>query len=90
MNAIGDTPDALNGEGFQAYALGYITWEKSSELSRADFDKLVINAVQSVDMSKLSPEEKSAIDAHLTKVKQMMVKAFDLGRRDAKMSPCPY
>lgn len=90
MKAIGDTPDALNNQEFEAYSLGYLTWQKSNDLSRADFDKLVIKAYQSEDLSELSADEQAQLNAYLAKIKQILVKAFEAGRHDAKMSPCPY
>jgi hypothetical protein len=86
----GSSAKDLQDEAFQAYALAYLTWEKPTQVSRADLDKMVIKAVQSVDMTSLSSAERAQIDAYLVKFKRMMLKAFDLGRHDAKTSPCPF
>ncbi|SRR5712692_9322956 len=80
----------LSDEEFEAYGFGYIMWDKSKEVSRTDFDKMVINAARSVDEKSLSAAERAQVDAYLVKFKTMMVKAFDLGRHDARISPCPY
>lgn len=88
--ALGDSANNLDDEEFQAYTLGYLTWDKSSQVSRADFDKMVITAVRGVDQSKLSAAESARLDAYFVKFKRMMVKAFDLGRHDATLSPCPF
>lgn len=75
---------------FQAYSFAYVSWEKSTEVSRASFDKMVVDVARSVDLTKLSPNEKVQFDGYIVKLKRMMLKAFDLGRRDAKTSPCPF
>jgi len=73
---------------FEAYGFGYLTWEKSTEVSRADFDKMIMKVVHSVDQKSLSAVERERLEAYLVKFKSMMLKAFDLGRHDARISPC--
>lgn len=90
MTPLGDSAKDLDEEAFEAYSFGYITWEKSREVSRADFDKMIINAVQKTNQDGLSSAERAQLNAYLVKVKRMMVQAFDLGRHDAKTSPCTY
>lgn len=80
----------LDQQEFEAYSFGYITWDKARDVSRASFDKMVVDAVNSVDESKLSPVDRIQLDPFLVKYKRAMVKAFDLGRQDAKKSPCPF
>jgi len=80
----------LQDQEFKAYGFGYITWEKSKDVSRADFDKMVISATHSADETSLSSTEKAQLDAFFAKYKRLMSRAFDLGRHDAKISPCPY
>ena len=80
----------LDRQEFEAYSFGYITWDKSKDVSRASFDKMVVDAVNSVDESKLSPAERIQLDPFLVKFRRMMVKAFDLGRQDARKSPCTF
>ena len=87
--ALGGDKD-LDEEEFKAYSFGYITWEKSKEISRADFDKMMIKAAHAADEYKLSSADRTQLDALLVKYKRVMVKAFDLGRHDAKISPCPF
>jgi hypothetical protein len=82
--------DDLQKEEFEAYSLAYLTWEKPTQISRASLDKMVIHADSSVDKSKLSSAQRTQFDAFMVKYKRMMLKAFDLGRHDAKISPCPY
>lgn len=80
----------LDEQEFEAYSFGYITWDKSKDVSRASFDKMMVDAVNSIDESKLSPAERIQFDPFMVKFKRMMVKAFDLGRQDANKSPCPF
>jgi hypothetical protein len=80
----------LQEQSFEAYSLAYLTWEKPKQISRASLDKMVIKADSSVDKSKLSSAERNQFDAFMVKYKRMMLRAFDLGRHDAKISPCPY
>jgi hypothetical protein len=80
----------LEEEAFSAYSLAYLTWEKPNNVSRASLDKMVVDSVQSQDLSTLSPADRAKIDAFVVKLKRMMLNAFDLGRHDAKASPCPF
>lgn len=41
----------LDEQELEAYSFGYITWDKSKGVSRASFDKLVVDAVNSVNES---------------------------------------
>jgi len=82
--------EELQDEAFKAYSFAYVTWEKSTEVSRASFDKMFVNSVNSVDLTKLSSGERVQLDMYMVKDKRMMLKAFDLGRHDAKTSPCPF
>jgi hypothetical protein len=83
--------EELGDDAFKAYSFAYVTWEKQTDVSHASFDKLVVDAVHSQDLLKsLSPEDRAKADAYLVKFKRMMLKAFDLGRHDARTSPCPF
>jgi hypothetical protein len=86
---MGDTKDEEENEAFSAYALAYLTWDKPTPPSRADIDKMVIKAAHTADNENLSSHDRARLDAYLVKLKNMMLKAFDLGRQDAKTSPCP-
>lgn len=80
----------MDDDAFSAYSLAYLTWDKPTGISRADFDKKIDDSVRSTDLTNLSEVEKAGFDAYFVKYKDMMLRAFDLGRRDAEMSPCPY
>lgn len=80
----------LEKQAFSAYGMGYLTWDKSEQVSRASLDKMVIDAVGSQDLTQLSSDDRATFEAYTVKFKRMMLKAFDLGRHDANLSPCPY
>lgn len=80
----------LQQEAFNAYSFAYITWDKPKQVSRATLDKILIDADRSVDKRKFSSAEQAQFDAYMVKYKHMKLKAFDLGRHDARTSPCPY
>jgi hypothetical protein len=73
----------LQNQVFQAYGLGYILWDKP--FSRADYDKMVMGA-----LGKISPSDRAQLAPLLVKFKRMVIKAFDMGRQDARRSPCPF
>jgi hypothetical protein len=89
---IKDQPSdsSLDKEAFEAYSFAYLSWDKAEKSSRASFDKMVIDAANKVDKSGFSQAQRIQLDAYLVKYKHMMLKAFDLGRHDARISPCPY
>lgn len=80
---------------FSAYSLGFLTWEKSKEVSQADYDKS-IGAVtdafktENENLKDVSPVEKAQLDMFKLKIKRMSSKAFAVGRHDAQLSPCPF
>lgn len=82
----------LGEQAFGAYSLAYLTWNKP--FSRTDLDKLVVKAVDSVvnspEWKRMSASERAQLDELLVKLKRMMLRAFDMGRHDARSSPCPY
>jgi hypothetical protein len=80
----------LETEAFQAYSLGFLTWDKPKQMSRGRLDQMIVNAVKSVDISKLTVAEKAQLEQYLVKFKRMMLSAFELGRHDAKISPCIF
>jgi hypothetical protein len=93
IEELGDSRDQLQQEAFSAYSLAYLTWEKPRNVSRASLDKMVMDVVNSVtssspDLKNLSASERAQLDTYLVKFKRMMLKAFDLGRHDARLSPC--
>jgi hypothetical protein len=38
---------------------------------------------------ELSADERIYFEGHMEKVKRMMLQAFELGRHDARITPCP-
>ncbi len=84
--------EKLGDQAFKAYGFAYLAWDKP--FSRTDLDKMVINAadsnVNSAEAKRMSSAERAHLDQLLVKFKRMMLKAFDLGRHDAKSSPCPF
>lgn len=86
---FGDSNDKLEELAFQAYSFAYLTWSKPTIESRANFDKLLVKNTNSTDLSKLSADERALFESHMDKTRQMMLQSFDLGRRDARISPCP-
>jgi hypothetical protein len=81
----------LGDEAFKAYGFGYISWEKSKEVSRADFDGMVTSSGnKALSSTELSSTDSVRLQTYLMKFKRMMLKAFDLGRHDANLSPCPF
>jgi hypothetical protein len=90
LTALGGSDKEQNEQVFQAYALGYLTWDKSNGVSRADFDEMAMRAIHSADKFNLSTDERAQLDAYFVKYKRMLVGAFDLGRHDARISPCPF
>jgi hypothetical protein len=82
--------DDLNKESFSAYSFAYLTWDKPTDVPRARMDQMVVDAVHSVDTKKLTADQIAALDSYFVRYKSMMLKAFELGRHDAKASPCPY
>ena len=81
----------LEESAFSSYSLAYLTWDKTEQTSREDFDNMVIKVAHSVgDSEKLSLDDRAMFNTYLAKFKRMMVRAFDMGRHDARTSPCPF
>jgi hypothetical protein len=78
----------LRDSAFQAYALAYLTWNKST--SHGDFDKMIEKARATVPTEKLTGTEQDDFTNFMQKYKSMMLNAFDLGRYDANRDPCPF
>jgi hypothetical protein len=89
VKALGSTQRTLKKQAFSAYSLAYLTWGKPTQTSREDVDKMVIVAAHSAVNENLPSYDRALFDAYMVKFKRMMVKAFDLGRYDARTSPCP-
>jgi hypothetical protein len=80
----------LQEQAFGAYALAYLTWDKPTGVSRASLDKKFIDGIGSLNLSDLYSDQRTWVEAYVVKIKRMMLRAFDLGRHDAKTSPCPF
>jgi hypothetical protein len=86
---LDDSEKNLEEQAFKAYSFAYLTWDKPTEESRADFDKMITKVFNSLDVQTLSSDERAKVEAYAVKVKSMMLHAFELGRHDARISPCP-
>jgi len=49
---------------------------------------MIVEAMNSYDLH-LSADDQQYLERHFDKVKRMMLQAFELGRHDARISPCP-
>jgi len=56
----------------------------TEEASRADFDKLITNAINSAKVDDMPAWQSAELATHVEKMKRMMLHAFDIGRRDAR------
>src|SRR5215469_11759332 len=88
IKTMGDSTENLEKQAFKAYSFAYVSWDKPTE-SRVKFDKMVVDVMNSQDVRELSADEQAAVAAYMTKMKRMMLQAFELGRQDARISPCP-
>jgi hypothetical protein len=89
IKELGDSEKNLSDEAFQAYSFAYLMWDKSSESSRSEFDKMLVKSMNGQDLHTLSADERVALETYMTKMRSMMLRAFELGRHDARTSPCP-
>jgi hypothetical protein len=80
--------DDLDQEAFSAYALGFLTWAKPVESVRGDLDKKMVAQINELG-SKYSGQNLAVINAFGDKYRGMLLTAFDMGRGDARTSPCP-
>ncbi len=80
--------DDLEEEAFRAYSLAYLGSNKG--ISQSDVDKAFETAQSATDINALSRTQKARFAAFIQKLKGMMSKAFDLGRSDASLTPCPF
>jgi hypothetical protein len=89
IKELGDSEKNLSDEAFQAYSFAYLMWDKPAESSRSEFDKMLVKSMNGQDLHTLSADERVALEAYMAKMKSMMLRAFELGRHDARVSPCP-
>jgi hypothetical protein len=80
----------LKEETFDAYRSAYSTWYEPTGDYQEKLDYAVTNTVHSKDYKKLSPKDRASSDTYLVKFEKLMVNAHNLGRNDAKTTPCPY
>jgi hypothetical protein len=84
-----DPKKNLVEQAFKAYSFAYMTWDKPTLETRANFDRMIVKVFNSQDLHTLSADERAEFEGHAEKVKRMMLQAFELGRHDARISPCP-
>jgi hypothetical protein len=80
----------LNGDAFSAYAGAYFSWDDPTSVSQERRHRGVKSIILSVLPSKVSPDDEKPFRIFVSKYIQMMFHAFDLGRHDARLSPCPF
>jgi len=79
----------LEQDLFHPYSLGYTTWEDSNSEIRAKLAKGIEDEFRTESL-KLKSEDRPAFYAYEGKYDRLILTAFDMGRRDARTSPCPY
>lgn len=77
----------LEDEAFGAYSLGYLTSNKPVDPTRSDLGKKMIATINE-ESGKLSGDEAATLKAYGRKLLQVLMNAFDMGRRDGRTSPC--
>jgi hypothetical protein len=87
MKDVGDSQKNLAEQAFKGYSFAYLMWDKPTESSRAEFDKMMVKVFNSQDLQTLTADERVAYEAYVTKLKIMMLRAYELGRHDARISP---
>lgn len=74
-------------DAFAAYAAGYLTWNKPVNPKREDLGKSMIVTINK-GAEKLSSDDAATLKDYANKNVQMIMTAFDMGRHDARVSPC--
>jgi hypothetical protein len=82
-------PEEIEEDAFSAYAGGYLTWEKPAEPIRGDLSQKMIARINT-GAANLSGNDVTVFREYGNKNVQMVMKAFDMGRHDARTSPCPF
>jgi hypothetical protein len=85
----GGSAEQLEQDAFSAYSLGYETWEEPNNDTRSKISKDLRKTLITESL-KMKSEERPAFYAYASKDNRLTVNAFDLGRRDARTSPCPF
>jgi len=98
VNSTAFTQDEIEGSGsteqleqdaFKAYSLGYMTWDDAKNETRAKAIKEMRENFISQRM-KTAAANRVALDAYIAKDDRLTLNAFDLGRHDARTSPCHF
>ena len=77
----------LEEDAFSAYAAGYLTWNKPVNPTRENLGKSMIVTINK-GAEKLSSGDAATLRDYGNKNVQMIMTAFDMGRHDARVSPC--
>lgn len=81
--------DDLENDAFSGYSLGYLTWDKPVDPIRSDLTQKMITQINT-GAAKLSAGDGAIFKSYGNKDVQMIMSAFDMGRRDGRTSPCPF
>lgn len=79
----------LENDAFSGYSLGYLTWNKPVDPIRSDLSQKMIIQINT-GAAKLSPDDGAIFRSYGNKNLQMIMSAFDMGRRDGRTSPCNF
>jgi hypothetical protein len=79
----------IEEEAFSAYSFAYLLWDKPTDSSRAEFDKMIVKVFNAQDLSAMSASDRALYETFIVKFRGVMLHAFELGRHDARMFPCP-
>jgi len=79
----------LEQDLFHSYSLGYTTWEDSNGETRTKLAKGIKDEFWT-ETFKLKSEDRPAFYAYQGKYDRLTLTAFDMGRHDARTSPCPF
>ncbi len=77
----------IEEDAFSAYSLGYLTWDKPLEPTRSDLGNRLIGTINA-EVAKLSSDDAATLKVYGRKSLQMLMTAYDMGRRDGRKSPC--
>jgi len=79
----------LSEVAYMGYVWAFMMFDKPLQSVKMQFDDVVQKTIDSF-LNKRSSEERKQMERFLPRIKEMQLRAFDLGRRDARLSPCPY
>ncbi len=63
--------------------------EELKAMPSKDIDKMIVKVLNGQDLSAMSASDRAAFEAFIVKFRGVMLHAFELGRQDARTSPCP-